>query len=121
MGVIVNCDGGHAHQICSFMWADNYGIMSHSKTHLEQIKKDLLEEAEWTCNRHPQASEMTEDITIHTRTGRHVIRFETGDNILDYSFNQGRRKTAWMSECKMQTRPGGAVRRFAEAKTCRGG
>ena len=59
MGVIVNCDGGHAHQICSFMWADNYGIMSHSKTHLEQIKKDLLEEAEWTCNRHPQASEMT--------------------------------------------------------------
>ena len=53
-GVIVNCDGGHAHQICSFMWADNCGIMSHSKTHLEQIMKDLLEEAEWTCNRHPQ-------------------------------------------------------------------
>ena len=39
-------------------------------------------------------------IAIHTRTGRHVIPFETGDNILDYSFNQGRRKTASKNECK---------------------
>ena len=54
MGVIMNYDGGRAHQIFCFMWADNHGIISHSKMHLEQMMKDLLEEAEWTCNRHLQ-------------------------------------------------------------------
>ena len=39
-------DGGQTHQICSFTWAVNYWIMSNSKTHLEQIMKDLIEEAE---------------------------------------------------------------------------
>ena len=39
-------DGGHAHQTCSFMWSDNCWIISHSKTHLEQMMKDLIEEAE---------------------------------------------------------------------------
>ena len=47
MGVIMNCDGGHVHQKCSFMWADDFGIMSQSKTHLEQMMKDLIEEVEW--------------------------------------------------------------------------
>ena len=27
------------------MWADNFWIMSHSKEHLEQMLKDLMEEA----------------------------------------------------------------------------
>ena len=34
------------------MWADKHWILSHSKTHLEQMMKDLIEEAErWdlTC------------------------------------------------------------------------
>ena len=30
---------------CSFMWADNFWMMSHSKKHLEQMLKDLIEEA----------------------------------------------------------------------------
>ena len=33
------------HEICSFMWADNFWFISHSKKHLEQMLKDLIEEA----------------------------------------------------------------------------
>ena len=33
------------HQKCSFMWADNFWIMSQSKEHLEQMLKYLIEEA----------------------------------------------------------------------------
>ena len=33
-------------QICSFMWADTCWILSHAKTHLEQMMKDLIVEAE---------------------------------------------------------------------------
>ena len=31
-------------QICSFMWADNFWIISHPKKHLEQMLKDLIGE-----------------------------------------------------------------------------
>ena len=51
-----------------------------------QMMKGSIEEAEWWTSTY--ASEMTEDITIYTRTGRHIIPFDTGDKILDYSFNQ---------------------------------
>ena len=36
----------HTHQICSFMRADNFWIMSHSKSELEQMLRDLIQEAE---------------------------------------------------------------------------
>ena len=38
-------EGEGEHQICSFMWADNFWIISHSARHLEQMLKDLIEEA----------------------------------------------------------------------------
>ena len=41
----IGTEGGGGHQICSFMEADNFWIMSHSKKHLEQMLKDLTEEA----------------------------------------------------------------------------
>ena len=44
-GVISYGEGEGVHQICSFMSADNCGIMSHSKEHLEQMLKYLVEEA----------------------------------------------------------------------------
>ena len=46
-GVLMDIDGEGegVHQICSFMWADNFWIMSHSKEHLEQMLEDLIEEA----------------------------------------------------------------------------
>ena len=37
--------GKRVHQMYSFMWADNFWIMSHSKEFLEQILKDPIEEA----------------------------------------------------------------------------
>ena len=39
---IDTCHGGCRH-VCSFMWADNSWILSHSKTRLEQIMKALIE------------------------------------------------------------------------------
>ena len=46
-GVLMDIDeeGGGEHQICSFMWADNFWTMSQTKKHLEQMLKDLIEEA----------------------------------------------------------------------------
>ena len=38
--------GEKAHQICSFMWTDNFWIVSHSKRNWEQLLRDLIEEAE---------------------------------------------------------------------------
>ena len=42
----MDSDGEKAHQMCSFVWADNFWIMSHSKIDLEQMLQDLVEEAE---------------------------------------------------------------------------
>ena len=39
------CQAGD-HQICSFAWAHNFWTLSQSKTHLEQMMKELTEEAE---------------------------------------------------------------------------
>ena len=45
-GVLMNIEAeGEVHQIYRFMWADNFWIMSHSNKHLEQMLKDLIEEA----------------------------------------------------------------------------
>ena len=44
-GILVDLEGEGVHQICSFMWADNFRIMSHSKEILEQMLRDLIAEA----------------------------------------------------------------------------
>ena len=46
MGVILDLEGQITHQICSFMWADNHWVMSHSKAHLKRMIQDLNQEAE---------------------------------------------------------------------------
>ena len=85
MGIHIDtCQGGSPH-ISSFLWADNYWMMSHSKTHLEQLMWELIDEAEiwdlepkaaslwWssTC-----ADEKGEDITLRTRKGVQKFLFE---------------------------------------------
>ena len=44
-GPLAALEGERAHQICSFMCADNFWIMSPSKENLEQMLRDLLDEA----------------------------------------------------------------------------
>ena len=44
-GVLLDLGRDGVHRRCSFLWADHFGIMSHSKVHLEQKFKDLIEEA----------------------------------------------------------------------------
>ena len=46
MGILLDLEGQGAHQICSFMSADNFWIMFHSKSNLEQMLRNLKEEAE---------------------------------------------------------------------------
>ena len=44
----INEGEGGEHQICGFMWADNFWIMSHSKKQLEQMLKDVMKKRlEW--------------------------------------------------------------------------
>ena len=125
IGVLVNSRAGPAHQICSFTWADNHWIMSHSKTHLEQMMKDLIEEAErWDLEPKPaslwwtstSASEMMEDITIGTRSGQHRVLKNNIYEILGYTFNQAgltqdcledrmhNSKTTWWRDVKIYRR-----------------
>ena len=111
MGVLVNSREGPSHQVCSFTWADNNRIMSHSKAHLEQMLKDLIEDAErWDVEPKPAslwwtstyASEMMEDITIGTRTGQHCVRFKKNFKILGYTFNQAGQTQDYVEE-RMQS------------------
>ena len=74
----VEGEGGGKHQICSFIWADNFWIMSHSKEHQEQMLKDFIEETVkvdlepkaaslwWTTT---YASEEKEEMILGTSTG----------------------------------------------------
>ena len=44
-GILLDLEGEEVHQICCFMWADNFWIMSHAKEKLEHMQRDLIEEA----------------------------------------------------------------------------
>ena len=66
---VVDLEGQRAHQICSFMWADNFWIMSHSKVYLEQTLRDLIEGAEMS-DLGSQAGESVVD--EHLRARREV-------------------------------------------------
>ena len=44
--ILTKCQGG-SNQICSIMWDDN-GITSHSKMHLKQMMRELIEEGSGT-------------------------------------------------------------------------
>ena len=87
MGVILDLEGQKTHQICSFMWADNCWVKSHSKAHLEQMSKDLIQEAgRWDLEPKPASlwrtstydSEEKKDLVIDAETGSHRIPF--GEN-----------------------------------------
>ena len=91
MGVLSDLEGQRAHQICSFMWADNFWIVSHPKKHLEQTLRDLMQEAEkWDLAPKPASlwwtstfdSEEKSGLSINTKTGRHRFPFDEKFKIL---------------------------------------
>ena len=79
------------------MWADNYWVMSHLKAHLEQMIKDLIQEAErrdlepkpaslwWTST---YDSEEKMDLSIDTKTRRHRKPFEDNFKVLGFTLNR---------------------------------
>ena len=110
-GVLLDVEGEGEHQICSFVWADNFWIISHSKQHLEHMVKDHIEEAAkvdlelqpaslwWTST---YASEEKEEMILGTSTGCYKFPFEDEFRILGCVMNrQG--KTCDAVEERMQS------------------
>ena len=67
------------HQICSIMWADNFSVLSHSKMHLEQMMREVVEEAgRWNLEPKPTSlwwtSKAEDMVTMNKRT--HKFPFE---------------------------------------------
>ena len=85
------------HQMCSFMWADNFWMLSHSQRNLEQMLRDLIEEAgRWDLTPKPARlwwtstcdSEEKCDLSINTTTGCHRFSFEEKFKILGCALNR---------------------------------
>ena len=54
---LLDFKGERAQKLCSSMWADNFWLMSHSKRNLEQMLRDLIEEAE-KCDLAPKPASL---------------------------------------------------------------
>ena len=88
-------------------------VMFHSKAHLEQMIKDLIQEAErWDLEPKPASlwwtstydSEEMMDLLIDTKTGRHRTPF-----VFVFQKKKNRQGIAWKKGCKLQLRPGGGM------------
>ena len=66
-----------AHQICGFVWADNFWSMSHSKRNAEQMLCDLIEEAE-TWNVAPKPGSLWWTSTYEEEERSEVLVATTG-------------------------------------------
>ena len=59
-GSLLDLEGERVHQICSFMWTDNFWIMSHTQDNLETNLQDLIEEASrWNLEPKPASLRWT--------------------------------------------------------------
>ena len=77
MGLFLDFKGEKAHQICSFMWADNFWIVSHSKRTLEQMLRDLIEDAEkWDLA--PNAASLWWTSTYEAEEGSEILIASNG-------------------------------------------
>ena len=111
-GILLDLEGERVHQICGFLWADNFWIMSHSKENLEQMLRDLIEEASrWYLVPKPASlwwtstydSEEKSDMILGISTGCYKFPFEDKFKILGCAVNrQGKRKMRFKSECSLQ-------------------
>ena len=108
-GVLLEVEGEREHQICSFL-AENFWIMSHSKEHLEQMFKDLIEKAGkvdlepkpaslWTTT---YASEEKEDMILGTSKGCYIFLFENEFRMLGCMMNRQRKTSDAVGE-RMQS------------------
>ena len=85
MGILLDVEGERAHQIWSFLWADSFWIMSHSKENLELMLRDLIDEASrWSLVPKPTSlwwtstydSEEMVDMSLGTTSGCYKFSFE---------------------------------------------
>ena len=89
MDVLLDFEGEKAHQICSFMCADNFWIMSHSKRNLEQLPRDLIEEVE-RCDLAPKLASLWWTTTYEDEERSEVL---VATNGLMYKFPSLRKKS----------------------------
>ena len=128
IGIRLDLERQRAHQMRSFMWADNFWIMSHSESHLEQMLQDLIEEAEkwdlhpklaslwWTSTNEPEEKP---DLSIDAKSGRHGFPFRENFKILGCAMNRHGKAHGGIEE-RMQSTNKGEMSRYTEAKKCRG-
>ena len=109
MGVLTDEGGGQAHQICSFVWADDYWMMSLSKDALGADDEGFDRERR---DSEPKTSKSVVD--KHRCFRRHEGHYDLHATKFwaTHLIKQG---SARKKECKMQTRLGGEMRRFGEA------
>ena len=62
------------HQVCSFMWADKYWILSHKKENAEHMMKELVEEVDtWDMESNTRQLAAEEDLCKRGKA-RHRVR-----------------------------------------------
>ena len=107
-------EGEKVRPICSFVWAHNFWITSHSKRNLEQMPRGLIEEAGkwdlvpmpaslwWTSTYQP---EERSDLSIDTKSGSHRFPSVEKFKILGCAMNrQEQTHDAIEKQCNLQTR-----------------
>ena len=52
-GILLDLEDERAQQMCSFMWADNFLIVSHLKENMEHILRHLSETKKWDLTPKP--------------------------------------------------------------------
>ena len=114
-----------------YVWTENFWFLSHPKTHLEQMMKDLIEEVErMGPGTKTSKSEMDKHLCWR-EDGRHKdqdanrtaqnSRSRTSSRFWDSSsIKRSGNWTAWTRGCRVQTRSDGETWRSAEIKTYRG-
>ena len=94
----IDTSHGREHKILQlYVGGKFWEFLSHSKSHLERMMKDLIEEAErWDLKPKPaslwwtstDADEMLDQMETRTKTGLHKLPLDEKFKILEYTFNQ---------------------------------
>ena len=86
MGLLLDFKGEKAHQICRFTWAHNFWIVSHSKRNVEQMLRELIEEAEkWRLAPKPESLWWT---STNESDKRSEVLIATNGLMYNFSFDE---------------------------------
>ena len=131
-GILLDVKEDGVNQICSFMWTDNFWIMSHSKEILKQMPQYLIEEANgWDLE--PEPASLCWTSTKNFRRKKVIWFWAHQRDATNSSFEdkfrkmesvqwtvKGKRAMLWKNDCSKQTRPSVRTLWCTRAKMFRG-